>query len=178
MEQQQREAQARSAENRFICSLDDEFVRLHERSCALLLLIPAEQLYRQPRVDHSGSKVSVTQPVYSCGEYLLRSAAAVEQTFGGITANLWDDPFEWTLPETLSTPAHVRDYFVEVEATRRRGFSLIASDDELRKEIMLPSGERSTLFALILETLQRAANYQGRAFASFRLFSDSRLPVV
>jgi hypothetical protein len=177
MKQQQREAQARSAGNSFIRSLDDEFARLHERSCALLLLIPAEHLYRQPRVDQSG-KVSVTQPVYSCGEYLLRSAAAVEQTFGGITVNLWDDPFEWTLPETLSTPAHVREYFVEVETTRRRGFSLIASDDELRKEIMLPSGERSTLFALILETLQRASNYQGRAFASFRLFSDSRLPAV
>ena len=175
---EQREAQAAiSAEKSFIRSLDDEFARLHERSCALLLLIPAEHLYRQPRADHSGN-IARTQPVYSCGEYLLRSAAAVEQTFGGITVNLWDDPFEWTLPETLKTPALVREYLNEVEATRRRGFGLIASDDDLRKEIMLPSGERSTLCALILETLQRASNYQGRAFASFRLFSDLRLPTV
>ena len=41
--------------------------------------------------------------MFSCGEYILRSAAAVEQTFGGITTRLWDDPFEWTLPEALST---------------------------------------------------------------------------
>jgi hypothetical protein len=33
----------------------------------------------------------------SCGEQVLRSAAIVEQSFGGLTANLWDDPFEWTL---------------------------------------------------------------------------------
>jgi hypothetical protein len=174
---EQREAQTGSAEKTFIRSLDVEFARLHGRSCALLLLIPAEHLYKQPRREHSGN-ASGTQPVYSCGEYLLRSAATVEQTFGGITANLWDDPFEWTLPETLRTPALVGEYLNEVEATRRRGFALIASDDELRKEIILPSGERSTLCALILETLQRASNYQGRAFASFRLFSDLRLPAV
>jgi hypothetical protein len=35
-------------------------------------------------------------------QYILRSAAAIEQMCGGLTANLWDDPFEWTLPETLS----------------------------------------------------------------------------
>lgn len=167
-----------STEKTFISSLDEQFARLHTRSCALVELIPAEHLYRQPTVDRSSRSRAGAQPVYSCGEYLLRSAAAVEQTFGGITANLWDDPFEWTLPETLRTPARVRDYMNEVEATRQRGFARIASDDDLRKEIALPSGERSTLCALILETLQRASNYQGRAFASFRLFSDLRLPAV
>ena len=55
----------------------------------------------------------------SCGEQVLRSAAIVEQTFGGLTANLWDDPFEWTLPETLSTSAKVIEYLNEVEATRQ-----------------------------------------------------------
>jgi hypothetical protein len=172
---EQREAQT-GAEKTFIRSLDEQFARLHERSCALVELIPAEHLYRQPRIERSRS--AGTQPVYSCGEYLLRSAGAVEQTFGGITANLWDDPFEWTLPETLRTPARVRDYFVEVEATRQRGFALFSADDELRKEIALPSGQRSTLCGLILATLHRASNYQGRAFALFRLFSDLRLPPV
>ena len=171
---EQREAQTNAGKT-FIRTFDDEFARLHARSCALLQLIPAEQLYRQPRAElFSGA--AGAQPLYSCGEYLLRSAATVEQTFGGMTANLWDDPFEWTLPETLRTHALVEEYFVEVEATRRRGFALFASDDELRKELILPSGETSTLCALILETLQRASNYQGRAFALFRLFSDRRLP--
>jgi hypothetical protein len=172
---EQRETPA-GTEKTFIRSLDEQFARLHTRSCALVELIPAEQLYRQPTVDRSRS--AGAQPVYSCGEYLLRSAGAVEQTFGGITANLWDDPFEWTLPEALRTPERVRDYLGEVEATRQRGFALMASDDDLRKEIILPSGERSTLCALVLETLQRSSNYQGRAFASFRLFSELRLPAV
>jgi hypothetical protein len=99
----------------------------------------------------------------------------VEQTFGGITATLWDDPFEWTLPETLSTPRLVEEYLSEVEATRRRGFALFHSDDDLSKEIAVPSGELKSLAALLCETLARAAHYQGRAYATFRLFSDERL---
>jgi hypothetical protein len=154
----------------FVQSLDEQFARLHARSSALVQTIPAELLYRQPR------RATSAAPIYSCGEYLLRSAASVEQTFGGITANLWDDPFEWTLPETLSTPARVAEYLGEVEATRRRGFALFSGDGDLRKEIALPSGEMQTLCALLLETLRRAAHYQGRAFASFRFFSDLRLP--
>src|SRR5215210_5403433 len=155
-------------EKTFVLSLDEQFARLHERSCALLAVIAPEHLYRQPRPSQGAF------PVYSCGEYLLRSAASVEQTFGGITANLWDDPFEWTLPETLQTPALVSEYLSEVEATRRRGFALFSSEDDLRKEIALPSGEMQTLCALVLETLCRAAHYQGRAFATFRLFSELR----
>ena len=49
---------------------------------------------------------------------LLRSAAAVEQTFGGITTRLWDDPFEWTLPEKLSSTDLLIGYLNEVEQTR------------------------------------------------------------
>jgi len=154
----------------FVLSLDEQFARLHTRSRALLELTPAEHLYKQPR------QATNALPVYSCGEHLLRSAATVEQTFGGITANLWDDPFEWTLPEALSTPARVAEYLYEVEATRRRGFALLTTDADLSKEIALPSGEMQTLCALLLETLRRAAHYQGRAFATFRLFSDLRLP--
>jgi hypothetical protein len=156
----------------FVLSLDEQFARLHVRSRALVELTTAEQLYRQPRQTTSAF------PVYSCGEQLLRSAAVVEQTFGGITANLWDDPFEWTLPETLSTPERVAAYLDEVEATRRRGFALISADRDLSKEIALPSGEMQTLCALLLETLARATHYQGRAFALFRLFSDLRLPAL
>ena len=117
-------------------------------------------------------------PVYSCGEHLLRAAAAVEQTFGGITVNLWDDPFEWTLPEALPTPNEVARYLEEAEATRRRAFEFLRSDEDLSKEIAAPAGEMRTLLALAVETLARAAHHQGRAFATFRLFSDARLPRV
>ena len=158
--------------NQLLSSLDQQFARLHKYSCESLEIIPAAKLYWQPR-QRSG-----ILPVYSCGEHLLRSAAAVEQTFGGITANLWDDPFEWTLPETLPSPGLVREYLTEVETTRRRGFDFFAGDADLKKEIVTPAGTPQTLFALLLETLVRAAHHQGRAFAVIRLFSDARLPFV
>jgi hypothetical protein len=160
------------AQMTFVHRLDEQYARLHERSVALARAIPAERLYWQPRPS------SGAFPVYSCGEHLLRGAAIVEQTFGGITTNLWDDPFEWTLPETLSTPERVGEYFMEVEATRQRGFALFSGDEDLRKEVAVPSGEMQPLLTLLLETLARASHYQGRAFATFRLFSDARLPRV
>jgi len=159
--------------NKLLATLDAQFAALHARSCALVRVVPAEKLYWQP-VATAGA--AGTLPIYSCGEYLLRSAACVEQTFGGITANLWDDPFEWTLPEALSTTALVAEYLGEVEATRRRGLALMEKDDELLQEINMPSGEMQTLFALLTGTLVRAAHHQGRAFATFQLFSSERLP--
>jgi hypothetical protein len=150
-------------------SLDEEFARLHDRSVALVRSVPPDQLYWQPS-EPGGLLLA------SCGEHLLRSAAGVEQTFGGITATLWDDPFEWTLPETLSTPRLVEEYLLEVEATRRRGFALVKADAELVKEIAVPSGGMKSLAALFVETLARASHQQGRAFAVFQLISDARLP--
>jgi hypothetical protein len=158
---------------RIVRGLDEQFARLHERSLRLVQAVPAECLYRQPAREQARAF-----PVYSCGEHLLRSAAAVEQTFGGITVNLWDDPFEWTLPESLPTPAHVARYLEEAEATRRRAFEFLRSDEDLSKEIAAPPGEMRTLFSLVVETLARAAHHQGRAHATFRLFSDARLPRV
>lgn len=155
-----------------ISRLDEEFARLHERSGSLVKIIPADKLYWQPRP--SGGPF----PIYSCGEHILRSAAKVEQTFGGINANLWDDPFEWTLPETLRTPERVTEYLAEVEATRRASFERFASDEDLVKEIAAPSGETMPVCALLFDTLSRASHHQGRAFAVFRLFSDARLPRV
>lgn len=153
-----------------IRSLDAQYAALHARSCALARVVPADKLYWQPRQSTGAF------PVYSCGEYLLRAGAAVEQTFGGITVNLWDDPFEWTLPESLETPARVVEYLGEAEATRLRAFALFHDDRELLKEIATPSGEMRTLFDLALETLARVAHFQGRAYATFRLFSDAKLP--
>jgi hypothetical protein len=158
--------------NKLTLLLDEQFARLHAHSCSLVEVVSAEKLYWQPRAS------SGAFPVYSCGEHLLRSAASIEQTFGGLATNLWDDPFEWTLPETLSTPERVAEYLLEVEATRRRGFALFRSDADLNKEFAHPSGELRTLLALLLETLERAAHHQGRAFATFRLFSDAPLPHV
>ena len=98
--------------------------------------------------------------------YILRSAAVVEQTCGGLTSNLWDDPFEWTLPETLSNPHRIVEYLSEVDVARQRAFSLIQDDSALTKYISDPSGER-LLISVLLETLVRAAEFRGRALAIF-----------
>jgi len=99
----------------------------------------------------------------SVGEQVLRSAAAIEQTFGGLTANLWDDPFEWTLPETLSTPALIIEYLSEVDASRQRVFNAIDDDAALSKYVSVPSGESRPLIDPLIETLVRASDYSGRA---------------
>jgi hypothetical protein len=144
-------------------SLDSQFLRL---SCGWRELIDAlepELLYRQPLCGANSYSPS-------CGEHLVRSARLVEQTFGGLTANLWDDPFEWTLPETLPTPEKMLAYFNEVEATRKRGFELFKSDEDLRKEIVTPSGE-TQLLSLLLDTLLRAGHHHLSAKATFDLLS-------
>jgi hypothetical protein len=140
-------------------SLDREFARLHLRSCTVIENTRGDILYSITTSTGTGSLPSV-------GENVLRCAAAVEQTFGGITANLWDDPFEWTLPEYLSTPAKVIEHLAEVEETRKRAFSSFDDDACLRKHVATPSGETRPLVELLLETLVRAAEYQGRAVAA------------
>jgi len=102
----------------------------------------------------------------SVGEQILRSAATIEQTFGGLASNLWDDPFEWTLPETLSTSESIVEYLSEVDSTRRRVFESIDGDGALSKYVAVPSGESKTLIELLLETLVRASEYRGRAVAA------------
>jgi hypothetical protein len=145
-----------------ISCLDRQFAELHRAHGELIEAIPPNLLYRQPP---GGSSLF---PLHSCGEYLLRSAGAVEQTFGGITTNLWDDPFEWTLPESLPTPDKVAGYLAEVETTRRHGFELFRNDEDLLKEIMAPAG-RTRLLPLLLDTLARAAHHQGGAKAMLEI---------
>src|SRR5437763_9892597 len=94
----------------------------------------------------------------SVGEEVLQSARIVEQTFGGITANLSDEPFEWTLPETLTTPFRLLSYFSEVENARTRGFELFQNDEDLLKTIMTPTGPTQVM-SLLLDTLVRARHH-------------------
>ncbi|HVF30625.1 MAG TPA: hypothetical protein VNA22_06620, partial [Pyrinomonadaceae bacterium] len=143
-----------------ISAFDHRFAATHVRSSALLSQMEPDDLYRRPReIEHSTM-------MFSCGEFILRSAAAVEQTFGGITTRLWDDPFEWTLPEKLSTPALVNDYLDEVEVTRKTAFGFFRDDDDLQKQIPAPEHLRP-IFDLLLETVGRAEHFQGRAFAIY-----------
>jgi hypothetical protein len=96
-------------------------------------------------------------------QHLLRSAAAIEQMCGGLTTNLWDDPFEWTLPETLSSAERVIEYLSEVDLARQRAFNAISDDSDLTRYISVPSGEPRLLISLLLETLVKASDYRGKA---------------
>src|SRR5712691_7013496 len=107
--------------NKLIADLDRQFSQLHQELRELIHAIAPERLYSRPPSRSNSS------PAQSGGEQILRSAAAVEQTFGGLTTNLWDDPFEWTLPEMLATRERIIEYLAEVEETRRRAFALFSN---------------------------------------------------
>jgi hypothetical protein len=126
---------------------DGEFLRLQSEWRELFKAIEPQKIYQR-----------LSARELSFGEHVVRSAGTVEQTFDGITANLWDDPFEWTLPENLTTAEKVLEYFDEVEATRQRGFELFKDDKDLMKEVMTPSG-RMHLASLLLDTLVRARHH-------------------
>lgn len=150
-----------------INTCDAQFKNLHERSEELVKKIPPDKLFWKP------DAMKEIYTLFSCGEFILRSAAAVEQTFGGITVKLWDDPFEWSLPEELSTSEKILEYLREVEQTRRKCFGYFISDNDLYKEIPAPE-KLKTIAALLIETIARAEHFQGRAFAVFQMFSDKK----
>jgi len=154
-----------------LSAFDRAFLSLDDRSRKLLSNISRDQLFQRPReIPHS-------MAMFSCGEYILRSAAMVEKTFGGITTRLWDDPFEWTLPEKLADPEAIFRYLDEVEETRLKGFSFFTSDADLQRE--MPAPEKLTpIIDIFLDTLARAEHFQGRAFAVFQMISDEKLPRV
>ena len=100
----------------------------------------------------------------------------VEQTFGGVTANLWDDPFEWTLPEHLSTPTKVREHLAEVESLRARAFTSFVDDSCLVQHIATPSHDTQSLLNLLLTTLLRATSYQAQAQLVLKTLSRNGVP--
>jgi hypothetical protein len=130
--------------------LDRELANLIDRLKELVNSVPQNLLYQRTL----GASI---------GENILRSAAAIEQVCGGLTANLWDDPFEWTLPENLSTADRIIEYLSEVDMARQRALNSILDDSALTKCISDSSGEPRLLVSLLIETLVRASDYRGRA---------------
>jgi len=151
---------------KLIESFGRKFDRIDSETRGLLGQIPADRIF---------SAQGTAELPYMCvGTCLLRSAAAVEQTFGGITTRLWDDPFEWTLPEKLSTPDLITEYLDEVAETRRHGLAFLVSDDDLSRE--LPAPEKLTsIFTLLLETAATADHYLGRAAAIYQLQTGQKV---
>ena len=150
-----------SAGREVVIALEASFAGLLAGLTAFVQSLPAELLYRNPN--------PAVLTVATVGENVLKCAAILEQVFGGLTANLWDDPFEWTLPETLDTRQRIVEYLEEVEATRKRAFEGFSTDTELLKKVAVPSGELQTLLSIILDTLVRAVDYQGRAITTLEI---------
>jgi hypothetical protein len=147
--------------NTFIEIFDETFLEIYKNSKMIIEKTPDELLYKQL------NKAETDFPFNSVGGNILRSAGAIEQTFGGITVRLWDDPFEWTLPEELKTGAKIVEYLNETERTRKRGFALFKSDEDLKKEIPAPD-ELKNIFQILLETVAKAEQLQGRAVAVYQ----------
>jgi hypothetical protein len=145
-----------------VSNLDRQFAALLNSLKDLASSVPASLLYRNP-------------PAVSIGENILRSAAAIEQACGGLTSNLWDDPFEWTLPETLSNGDLIVDYLSEVDRLRQRAFNSIGDDSALTRYVSTPAGERP-LVELLLETLLRSSDQRGRAVATIKILSGEGTP--
>lgn len=145
----------------YIEIFDRQFFEIYQNSKKIIEKTPDEFLYKQL------NKTETDFPFNSIGGNILRSAGVIEQTFGGITVRLWDDPFEWTLPEELTTGAKIVAYLDETEATRRRGFELFKQDGDLKREIPAPD-ELKNLFQILLETVAKAAHFQGRAAAVYQ----------
>lgn len=152
-----------------LAAYDEQFALIDSRSHGLVSLLDERQLYEKP------AGVAGSMEPWSCGELVARSAGSIEKTFGGLSTRLWDDPYEWTLPEKLSTVASLQAYLEEVDLTRKKAMLLLSSDRELAR--MTPAPERLRSLAEILtETITLASHYQGRAFAVFRLVTGQRPP--
>lgn len=152
-------------------ALNGSFESISHRTQALLDRTDDKILYKRPR------ELPHTFAMFTIGEYVLRSAAAVEQTFGGITTRLWDDPFEWTLPEKLHSVGLISEYLDEVDRTRSAGIAFIATDEALSKSIPAPVNI-TPISQVLLETLTRSEHYLGRAHAIFQMLSDKKLPRI
>jgi hypothetical protein len=139
--------------------LDLQFASSLNSLRTLTQSVPDDLLYR-------------ASPFLTIGENILKSAGIVEQTCGGITTNLWDDPFEWTLPETLSSTKHILEYLSEVATAKDRAFAFLKSDDVLLKYIAAPWSDNCRLLDLLLQTLTKSADYRGRAVTMLEILSD------
>jgi hypothetical protein len=132
--------------NRILESFDNRFASITMRSLALL------------------GQARAFDPSNAFYYHIARSAAEIEKAFGGITARLWDDPFEWTLPEYLSTSAALADYIQTVDETRSRGLAYIKDDGQLFRLIQAPI-ELKPIFDVLLEAILRSEFELGAASA-------------
>lgn len=124
--------------------------------------LPAAALYRRlplPRHDVNNR---------SCGEWLIAMAGGMEYVINGLLSNYWDYPAEWTMRETLPTPAHLQAYLDDVISLTSK-LEAALTDADLAKVVYLPNPRRTTIGELLVERLALAARHYGQAVAMARL---------
>jgi len=146
-------------------ALDLQFVDINRRQRELLDKTPKDKLFWTP-IATADSLI-----LTSVGGAILRSGAMIEQAFLGLTRRLWDDPFEWTLPEKLSTKDAVAEYLGEVVAARTTGLTFLVSDADLTRQVPAPE-KLKTILAVLVESIARSENCLGRGETVYRLISD------
>ena len=127
------------------------FAFMHSERCQLVRSNEDSALFA---VSGDADALWPTSPATS----LIRSAAAVEQMINGITVRLWDNPFEWTLPERMPTGSHLAEYFKEVEEARVRGFEFLKDDADLGRSLPAPL-ELKKLEEILTEAIGRSEKY-------------------
>ena len=127
------------------------FAFMHSERCQLVRSNEDSALFA---VSGDADALWPTSPATS----LIRSAAAVEQMINGITVRLWDDPFEWTLPERMPTGSDLAAYFEEVEEARIKGFAFLKDDADLGRSIPAPS-RLKTLEEILTDSIGRSEQY-------------------
>lgn len=148
-----------------INTLESHFEDIDRRQRSMLSRVGDDKLFWTP------ISTADTMLTLSVGGGVLRSAAMVEQAFLGITRRLWDDPFEWTLPEKLSTRNAILEYLDEVAETRRNGLSFLKSDADLTRQLPAPETLKPIL-QVLLEAISRAENCLGRSEAVAKILSS------
>jgi hypothetical protein len=146
-------------------SLNGQFEKIDLRHRALLNMTAEERLFWSPL------PVADSMIALSVGGSLLRSAAMVEQVFLGLTRRLWDDPFEWTLPEKLHTCAAIKDYLDEVSRTRIAGIDFLKSDADLASLVPAPETLKP-IGDVLVEALAKASRHLGTAEAMLKLHAS------
>jgi hypothetical protein len=142
--------------SKLIGEFDRKFVLVHQVRSKLVGEVGDELVYR-PLME-TGNRFAPQ----TIGILLIRSAAVVEQMINGLTVRLWDDPFEWTLPERLPTVEHLIAYFDDVENARVRGFRFLRDDADLTKSIPAPV-EIKTLYDVLTDALQHSEQFLNEA---------------
>ena len=151
-----------------IKTFETAFDDLDGRGRELIALIGAEMLFKRASDDNRMYAVA------SVGEAVLRSAAVVEIVFNGLTTRMWDDPFEWTLPEKLSTPKLVLEYLDETVATRNKGFAFLQTDEDLSRTLPAPV-KMLNIAEILVDALAKAEHFNGRASAIYEILTGKAL---